>query len=244
MLKLRIKKLFGEPDKVFLILCLVNLILGCSHTLPKCPGESPALQAQVKVEKITKSIKTREIFHDAILNPFPYSAKYPIFLLGIEKPRKNTENPYPFWETEDVKEYPRFDLNNLNVNKGDKKDIKKVLDDPRSLVLTHALKLRQVDSQSGTANSKECFIYNIYQNKKSASWCRNNHIITIGNHQENWAREGWRALDRLGDEINDVAVRENATHIILLATGWNTDEYESFWDFTYWMNALGKDYEE
>ncbi|MEY3787296.1 MAG: hypothetical protein RLZ75_1503 [Pseudomonadota bacterium] len=215
----------------------IVLVSGCAE-LPKCCGDSPALQAKKNVVRVTDSnvaelINTRAVFHDAALNPELYVTQYPLYLLGIEKPRTNTSDFYK-------KAFPKFDINNLQIP--DKKDIEDVLDDGHTMVLTHALKTKQSDLNQ---NQKECFIYNVYKTKESASWCKHNHIIQIKESDESWKQEGWNGLKLLGDEIKEAVQHQNggkATHIIVLATGWNTEEYESYWDFKAWMDQLTEDF--
>ncbi|HRY14837.1 MAG TPA: hypothetical protein P5330_03055, partial [Candidatus Competibacteraceae bacterium] len=228
------------------------LISACAAPLQKCPGDSPASEAKVyqnpkktshaAVNGISELIDTREEFHDAAFNPLAYTTQYPLYLLGIEKPRYNSGNPYPIVDMAAGKESPIFKITNLKASADDLKDIESVLDDPRPLVLTHVLNARQINSNSETLR-EGCFIYNVYQDEKSVPWCKHYHPTKVEKGKKNWPSEGWRGLDQLGEEIKEAAKRENATHIIMLATGWNTVEYESFRDFSYWMKQLAKDFE-
>lgn len=226
-------QLFYAP---FIFITIV-LLSGCT-SIPKCSGDSPAEQAThkeydgFKVNAISKLIDTRIKFHDAALDNLAYNSKFPFYLLGFEKPRKNTETPYPLSLTNEVKGIPSFDISNLNASKDDQEDIKATLDDPRSLVLTHILN-----------TSENCFIFNVY-NKTSSEWCQKRHTVDINEDLNYWSSEGWKGLDSLGKEIKLAAQRENATHIILLATGWNTVEYESFLDFSYWMKIIAEDFKD
>jgi hypothetical protein len=225
------------------------LISACTAPLQKCPGDSPASEAaayqkasHVATNSISKLIDTREEFHDAAFNPLAYATQYPFYLLGIEKPRGNSSNPYAIANATAGEKYPAFKLTNLKASKYDLKDIESVLDDPRPLVLTHVLSARQNNKNDETLRDG-CFVYNVYQDEKSAPWCQHRQLTKVKKGKENWPSEGWRGLDKLGDEIKEAAKRENATHIIMLATGWNTAEYESFRDFSYWMKQLTKDFE-
>lgn len=214
------------------------LISGCT-TVPKCSGDSPTLHAQknvvrVKDNTIATLIKTRAVFHDAALNPELYATQYPLYLLGIEKPRDTSVTPYK-------NTTPKLDVNNLKIPADDIEDIESVLDDPRPMVLTHALSTKWTDLNSNVIQ-KECFIYNVYKAEESAPWCKHNHIIKVEEGNKNWKQEGWEGLNRLGDEIKEAAHREKATHIIVLATGWNTEEYESYWDFSFWMKLIAEDF--
>lgn len=210
------------------------LVSGCT-TVPKCTGDSPSVQAKknvarVKDNNIATLIDTRAVFHDAALSPELYATQYPMYLLDIEKPRDKTATPYK-------NTTPKLDINNLKISEDDIEDIGSVLDDPRPMVLTHALSTRR-----SNVIQKECFIYNVYKTEESAPWCQHKHIIKVEESNTNWKQEGWEALNRLGDEIRETAQREKATHIIILATGWNTEEYESYWDFSFWMKQLAEDF--
>lgn len=218
----------------------IVLVSGCAE-LPKCCGDSPALQAKKNVVRVAGSsgideiIGTRPIFHDAALNPELYATQYPLYLLGIEKPRSRTKDFY-----KEVTK-PKFDITNLQID--DRNDIENVLDDGHTMILTHALRTKRTDLNQ---NQKECFIYNVYKKtEKSASWCEHKHIIQIKESDESWKQEGWEGLKLLGDEIKEAVQHQNggkATHIIVLATGWNTEEYESYWDFKAWMDRLAEDF--
>ena len=211
--------------------------------ISNCPEkDSPALEAEAKKKEtnnsvgktnVAKLINTRIEFHDAALNPksyVPQFSKYPLYLLGIEKPRHNSATPY-------ATTTPKIDKNNLKIPKSDRNKIWSALDDSHSMTLTHILSIEQSNSQS-----KECFIYNVYQDETAASWCQHNHITRIEKGNKKWTSEGWDALNQLGLEIKEVVQREKATHIIVLATGWNTEQYESYRDFDYWMKQLGDDF--
>jgi hypothetical protein len=151
-----------------LVISIATIIIyGCAAPLPKCSGDSPALDAKTKVyqaqvNSIVDLIDTREEFHDAALDTNSYTTQFPLYLFGIEKPRANSDTPYPLAQTENEEETPRFDITNLKASTDDRGDIEDVLDDPRSMVLTHALSIRRTDSKSNATSRKECFIYNIY----------------------------------------------------------------------------------
>jgi hypothetical protein len=152
--------------------------------------------------------------------------------LGIEKPRKNSASPY---------ETAKANINTSRLtgllSQSVSDEIHSILKDFRFMVLTHILSVDQSNSKS-----KECFIYNVYQNEKADSWCQHKHIAKINKDNTTWLNEGWKALVQFGLEIKDAVQREKATHIIILATGWNTEQYESYRDFDFWMKILVDDF--
>lgn len=107
------------------------------------------------------------------------------------------------------------------------------------MVLTHVLRAPKIASDTIVENG--CFLFNVYEDEVSTPWCAYRHIIKPDTPK--WTRESWKGLDRLGDEIRGRTRTEKPTHIIVLATGWNTREYESFLDFTYWMRKVDEDFQ-
>ena len=139
-----------------------------------------------------------------------YTTKFPLYLLGVEKPRDYTETPYPL--DEEVNGSPLFNVANIKASPADREDITNALDDPRPLVLTRILKAAVEDPFQGANVNASCFVYNVYKTKTSEKWCQSRNIINMNLDNPNWGREGWAGLDRLGDDLKAAVRRENATH--------------------------------
>lgn len=246
-----------KQRQVTLAYVLASLLIVSCSTVPPCTGYSPAIAAKyVKAanaakekhhsaeNKIAELIDTRADFHDAVLNPASYVSPYPLYLLGIEKPKDNFVTPYEKSVscTDDKGDSPKFCTNNLKkLRESDREEVaEEIFDNFHYLTLTHILHTKS------NSQDKECFIYNVYNgNKNSPSWCNTHQYIEMGKGKEDWTRTGWKALDELKKEIQEAVKNqqgEKATHIIVLATGWNTDQYESFVDFKAWMDVIAKDF--
>jgi hypothetical protein len=104
------------------------------------------------------------------------------------------------------------------------------------------LNVRKTTSDVQGGNQGGCFIFNVYGHNVETSWCKNHYKADV--NKLDWKREGWKGLDQLAADIRERAVEEKATHIILLATGWNTRQYESYLDFLAWMNNLTDDFKK
>jgi hypothetical protein len=206
---------------------------------------APALtEAALKLyESARKRIDTRESFHHAAIAHNTYASPDPLYLLGFEKPRKHSLRPY-CKAGEANCTAPVFAASNFQGLPQDAKVVKKtqkaindrLFDDPRSIALTHALRVRGQPSAGGTAGPDACFLFNVYGDAGSVPWCKHRHAANV--EVQEWPREGWKALDRLADEIREAVAREKSTHVIVLATGWDTPEYESYQDFLAWMKIL------
>jgi hypothetical protein len=232
-----------------LLLFITLFVSGCAKDVRECTGSSPAADAQeqnrlIKTNSIGELLNTRGDFHDAALNQEFYSSESPFFLVGIEKPRANTSSPYPLENTISENNFvPVFNLSSFKIESDAGKAIENVLDDPRSLVLTHVLRAKRTQPEVEATLQDECFVYNIYKDDADVKWCNNHHEVDLNELGGAWSLEGWKALDLLGEELINTANDIEATHIILLVTGWNTVEYESFQDFDYWMKKIVNDFE-
>jgi len=242
--------LCGRLIPLAVLAIMAAAVSGCAN-LPKCSGTSPAKDAQAKTlyDDVRKKIDTRNEFHNAVPAYRSYETPFSFYLLGIEKPREtSSDRPYcrrgedecnaPEFEVSRFKGAPTDEESEIEATRDDIE--KRLFEDPRSLVLTHVLNTRRTASPGSSASQQECFVFNVYGNEASVPWCKHRHIAKLDTPK--WKREGWNGLDRLGDEIKRTAEHEKPTHIILLATGWNTEQYESFLDFRYWMSRLDEDF--
>ncbi|MDO9161188.1 MAG: hypothetical protein Q8N35_01655 [Methylococcaceae bacterium] len=203
-----------------------------------------------------EAIDTRQCFHDAVLAFHSWETEHSLYLLDIEKPKKNSVRPYQITSNPQGST-PRFipslfsSTNPLDKDavSGTETYLKKTLNDDRSMVLTHILKVK---STAKSNKNSECFVYDAYANTEPNNnhpWCSNHKANdSKQSSNEKWTENGWQALDKLGNEIRAEINKKSQqnkmpTHIILLATGWNTREYESFLDFKKWMDELKKNFE-
>lgn len=244
---------------VLLSTAAILLLGGCATTgerqISECTYPSPAVAAanppapalteaaNKLYESAHKRIETRADFHHAAIAHNSYESQDPLYLLGFEKPRKHSLRPY-CKASEANCNAPVFAAGNYQGLPQDAKVVKKtqkaindrLFDDPRSIALTHALRVRSLPSAGGTAVQEACFLFNVYGDAGTLPWCKHRHAANV--EVQEWPREGWKALDRLADEIREAVAREKQTHIIVLATGWDTTEYESYQDFLAWMKTL------
>ena len=245
---------------IFLSITFFN-ISACS-TIDKCTYQSPAkLALSYKISssltadennyyQLVKShIKTNKdgLFHSAVLNPEKIVTDFPFYFIGIEKPAKGDQvSPYCNENEEDCKGVIFAPMNFIGGSNDDHNGIvdtqndiqKNIFKDSRSLVVTHILKVKN-QNQEPTVN---CFIYNVYGDKSYRNWCKLHQVTDY--KKFDWKRDGWKGLDQLGVNISDEAKDINPTHIILMATGWNTRQYESYLDFKAWMDNLKKNYQD
>lgn len=206
-------------------------------------------------------IGTRQCYHDAVLAYQTWETKHSLYLLGIEKPRNNSDKPYQLASNDITLAAVNFaptsfaspDPADEDAVSDTQTYIKKVLNDNRSMVLTHILKVKSASTDPNTANRNECFVYNIYADnapgKDTLPWCANRQSTQPSQSNTKWTQDGWKALEQLGKEIReeiDQKIRDNnaPTHIIMLATGWNTREKESLLDFQKWMDELQNNYKK
>lgn len=248
---------------VLLSAAAILMLGGCATTdekqISECTYPSPAVAAanppapaltetaRKLYESARKRIDTRADFHHAAIAHNTYVSPDPLYLLGFEKPRKHSLRPY-CKAGEANCNAPVFAGGNFQGLPQDAKVVKKtqkainvrLFDDPRSIALTHALRVRGLPTAGGTAGPDTCFLFNVYGDAGSVPWCKHRHAANV--EVQEWPREGWKALDRLADEIREAVAREKSTHVIVLATGWDTTEYESYQDFLAWMKALRADF--
>jgi hypothetical protein len=245
---------------------IVALLLSACSTMKTCPGYSPAEEAakhvplsslsgrqKEKYEEVRKHIGTNKdfLYHDAVVEPNAFGTIYSFYLLGFEKPDDNSLSPY-CRPNEISCSSPKFKPDNFKGGSNDdpdeildtQKDIEKNLSE-KPLVLTHVLNVGKMSRDMHDDKRDSCFIFNVYEDDADTPWCQNNHkanILNSGILKPDWKREGWRGLNQLAADINAKVVEEKATHIILLATGWNTRQYESYLDFKAWMDNLTEEF--
>lgn len=241
------------------------LVTGCASSLPPCDGESPALQAgevrraggpasnlneaaRAAWRRTVDRIDTRTEFHSAVFAYDSFRTDVPMFLLGFEKPRDHSARPYCLPGDASCPG-PAIDVaaftgaaddapESVERTRADMRD--RLFHDPRSLALTHILRPRREKIETRDAD-EACFVYNVYAGSDAAPWCPNRTVTSTDDPA--WTRDGWRALRSFASELDATVQRERPTHIIVLATGWNTEEYESFLDFSFWARRLAKDFE-
>lgn len=219
-------------------------------------------------KEIIKLIDTRQLYHDAVL-AYPtekWSSKHSLYLLGFEKPRGTESAIKPYNYKVKDKEAPVTFASSEKPSDTDaisstRDYMHKILNDPKSMVLTHILKVKSTVPNAEGSMYDPCFVYNIYADNLSvendnSSLCVNHKVtslaaqVTAQNGVNNeWTYNGWQALDQLGKELREKIedkTQNNTppTHLIMLATGWNTKEYESLRDFEKWMDELKYNYEK
>lgn len=237
--------------------------LGCaSQPITDCKYPSPAKAAENHVpafnltgsqadtyKKIIAEIQSpSNTSHEAVIDPNTFKTNYSFYLLGFEKPPANSfKRPYCKPDEEDCttpvfnpSEFKGTSSDNQNEIGKTRDDINsRLFGDPKSFVLTHVLNPGKHSSNLDSYSSNGCYIFNIYGNKET-SWCQQSH--QVNKLESTWKREGWSGLNQLAIAVNERAIHEKATHIILLATGWNTPQYESFLDFQAWMEQITEDF--
>lgn len=255
--------LFLEPLRAFICLSITVALGACaSNSLAPCKGYSPAAKAlkhqtvsllsgdaQAKYDSVQEKIMTNKTryYHEAAIAYPSFESPFSFYLLGFEKPRqKDIDRPY-CRPSEKACTTPKFDPGRFHGSPDDdqdevedtRKDIEKNLfGDPRFIVLTHILNVRKTGADGGDDGG--CFVFDLYGDESTVPWCEHSHRASI--HTREWTRQGWRGLDGFADDIRERAARERATHIIVLASGWNTRQYESYLDFRAWMEKLGADF--
>lgn len=252
--------------------CSKQELVKCSEPSPaveaKCYLEKFAENSRIDLsgnaliayQDVQKEIETQQEkdgkkiypYHHAVVAYKDYQTPFPFFLVGIEKPRGEYKRPY-FNSNDIASAFPKFDPYAFKCDscgdqdqegiKDTQEDIEdRLFNDSKSMVPTHILKVGKTTSVTANKDQKTCFVFNVYGDEESTPWCNNSfHPVKVVNHR-GWTSEAWKGLDHLGAEIKATATRVNATHIILLATGWATVEYESFRDFSYWMTILNNDF--
>lgn len=221
---------------------------------PKLQLKGDSLKAyQAVQEKIEtqqeKDDKMIYPYHHAVVAYEDYKTPFSFFLVGIEKPRGEHKRPYCN-SNEQTCDFPKFDPGRFKGESSDdqgeiedtREDIEdRLFNDSKPMVPTHILKAGKTTSDNTNKDQQVCFVFNVYGDDGVTPWC-NNSLHPVEIDKPAWSSKAWKALDRLGAEIKATAQRENATHIILLATGWATVEYESFLDFSHWMTSLRNDF--
>lgn len=243
---------------------MILALSGCASMYAPSIGYSPAEEAKKHTPKPTFSeaqeeqykyvqnrIKTKEgfLFHEAAVAPDLFKTSYPLYLLGFEKPRDGGfTRPYCNSD-EALCNAPKFNPKNFKGDQGDvpseitktQKDInQRLFFDSRPLVLTHVLSIRKQSPEFASDNQKGCFVFNLYGHDAETAWCKNHYKADID--KPDWKREGWKGMDQLAIAIKEEADRSKATHIIMLATGWNTRQYESYLDFKAWIDQIAADF--
>lgn len=239
----------------------ILILGGCATTgekqVSECTYPSPAVAAAnppapaltgaalARYEFTRKKIDTCPVFHHAAIAHNSYESPDPLYLLGFEKLPDKSERPYCANGDPNCAA-PVFDVNGFNGLPGDADAVQKTreatrkqLFEERPLALTHALRIRRL-SAAAKENQDACFIFNVYGEADALPMCRHRHAAN--SEKSGWSRQGWKALDRLADEIREAVSRDKTTHIIVLATGWDTSEYESYQDFLSWAKNLREDF--
>lgn len=245
---------------------IIAYSLGACSSVNSCREYSPTEEAakhvpqsslsgsqKEKYEEVQKHIGTNKdfLYHDAVVEPKVFETPYSFYLLGFEKPDDNSLSPYcrpnekscrtPMFKPDNFKGGQKDDPDEIRDTQA---DIEKNLNE-KTLVLTHVLNVGKKTSDIQGGNLDTCFIFNVYGHDTETPWCQNNHKVNILNSgilKPDWKREGWKGLDQLAADIKEKVAEEKATHIILLATGWNTRQYESYLDFKAWMDNLTEEF--
>lgn len=239
------------PVRALGVLLLPLVLVACATRLPPRDDFSPAEAAAQAREQgrlnsaltgeakrryvaVREQICTREIFHSAVVAPAEYLSRYPLYIVGIEKPRRASERPYCMPADAERCGGVSIDITRFSADPRDPTvaDMRqRLFGDPRSTAITHALRVGRLGATGGAASA--CFVYNVYASGDGPGWCLRRFVGTTD--AAHWTREGWRMLPVLRDELRAAAEAEGATHIVLLSTGWNTDQYESLLDYEAWM---------
>ncbi|MBI4989379.1 MAG: hypothetical protein HZC23_11215 [Rhodocyclales bacterium] len=255
--------------RIHLCIVAISVLAGCA-SIETCTYDSPAEEAKkhtptlqltgAQKEKylaVREVVKTHEdfLYHSAVVEPDAYVTRHPLFIVGFEKPRDNYSGEVgrPYCKKDELAcNAPRFYSKEFivgNASSENKDAVERTRDDidknlfrdPRPLVLTHILNLSRAETpESSKISRKGCFVFNLYGHAEETTWCVSHHKANVD--KADWKKEGWKGLDRLGDEIDALVREENATHIILMATGWNTRQYESYRDFLAWMKVISEDF--
>ncbi|CAG0979833.1 hypothetical protein BURK2_01776 [Burkholderiales bacterium] len=238
--------------RIMFVVAMALCLAACAtQGVRTCEGDSPAMAkapspagSNARHEEIRSKIRTRVEFHHAAIAPEAYQSNEPLFLIGLEKPRAFSRRPYCAsgetgcnGVTIDPEKFDAVGAGNVNAVTRTRQDIRRTLfQDPRSLVVTHMVRTRWTKGD-GSFSTGGCYVFNVYGLGSGSKWCDNSIADDVVSPE--WTRSGWFAFDKLRLEIEKLAKQRQATHLVFLATGWNTDEYESYRDFVQWMDQIG-----
>jgi hypothetical protein len=167
------------------------------------------------------------------LDPNRPNPTVPIYVVGIEKLSRSADPSVLVHRIEESRSKPCVDnspncLRLANIEGDLSRSIEGLLDDAKVGWLTHVVRL----TSSGTA----CLLYSVYDTGPDA--CELNDSVLAQP-----AGAAWEGMERLAAAVRrDIRAadgqRAPVTHLVLVATGWNTFQQESARNFTDWAASL------
>ncbi|WP_395680462.1 hypothetical protein [Dokdonella sp.] len=199
------------------------------------PDAELSADQQQRYAARTDELHAKAIYHDIVLHPRQTLAgsvpdrpdtraldvAAPIFLVGIEKPRRNAPA-----HVNQRCEGRDFNVAPLDTSIRD--SICKVMIQGRPMLLTHVV---AIDGVRGGRYGDARFLYNAYD-EPIAPRSRN----TKGD--ETLYENGLRALGTLATELDDALRSGRITDIVVLSTGWNTPQRETLYNTMDWMASI------
>jgi hypothetical protein len=204
------------------------------------PGIQPAdvelsTEQRRRYDARAKELSAKAIYHDIVIHPRQTLAgsipnrddakalnvAAPIFLVGIEKPRRNGPSHVD-------RNCEGRDFNVASLNSSIRDSVCEVMKQGRPMLLTHIAAIDGVrDGHYGQAR----FLYNAYDEP----------VVPITGKSmgdEALYENGLRALGALASELDAAVKSGQVTDIVVLSTGWNTPQRETLYNTMDWMASI------
>jgi len=240
---------------IYLVSTITALLIqgsAVAASVPECGNYSASDTFHTSQPQLTKSALSnyRKVagflksdddlpFHQLALNPTLLSGfgETPAIILAFEKPtaglifrwKKNRARPYCLSETCDVsKQMPIL----FGKEEGSRlSKLRENFDGDLSLILSHSVLYAPALLPK---LAKSCFIFNAYHSEHpcapttSADYEKTTQVVEAALASIATTKS---ALDNLINETRP-------THILVLATGWNTEQMESLNNYSLWLNGV------
>lgn len=212
----------------------------------RCEADSPdASQSYCDVARKLRQLDDTE-YHMLVLEPESLPDLLPppnLLLLSFEKPRPRRSErdwilrPYSFGGSSGDRLGVRFDRLDKRL---DADDLRDELRHPRPQILTQVALIGGADTSGGPGEQSLCFAYSTYGLPRgdAAPACTGFDVRAatsgadaIGSSLHYLRRQQPALLARMLRDIDP-------THVLLVATGWNTSQAESIFNYGEWYRAI------
>lgn len=168
------------------------------------------------------------------------TSKMPIFFIGIEKIRRQASRHVPR-NTCKARDLDGARLHRSFQQTGSNTTAKKgvdaacqVLDDKRPLLLTHIAKS---DGLIDGHYQKPCLLYSVYPGRQYCPDAFSDSGALNTPYDYNSAVEAVSGLQLAMDKAVE---EQRPTHLLILSTGWNTQQDESLYNYIDWLSAIDR----
>jgi hypothetical protein len=228
---------------------LLAIALAACSTIQKIPPCSPSqyqaapsyVYAQPSLNEADKgkySVVSKRfrltddvLYHTLVTNPEIVGATQPpgMLLIALEKLSNMNRNAEPYCLKTPCQGTGQLEVALESLRESNPNLRKLNLDNPRKFVVTHIARIQQQD-----AVGSMCFVFNMYHD---GAHCPDAAAKWDGADVASLVRSSVAAVGSTGKVFEDMVAQSRPTHILVFATGWNTSQGESLFNYGEWFRA-------